>query len=110
VILPSNTSTSAPLIPFNSTDNGFQIIPQLRASVEEIKNKKFFSNNIIPTSFSLSIPITTLNMVLNSSFSEPTSVAIFNAELTNTTIARTDTFSYGIVLSFQSNFQCGTSP
>jgi len=106
-ILPSTTSTLAPLISFNSTDKDFQNIPQLRASIKEIKNHEFFSNNIIPTPFSLPVIVTTFNMTLNNYISEPISDHIFNTILIYTTIIRTDTFPYGTV---PSEFQYGTSP
>ena len=107
MILSSTISTLALLIPFNSTDKDYQFISQLRASVEEIRNNGSTSNNIIPIPISLPIPVTTFNMVLNRFVSKINLVPIFNIELTNTTILRTDTFPYGTAPSFLRKFPIG---
>ena len=107
MILSITTSTLARLISFNSTDKNFQFIPQLRVSVEEIRNHGSTSNNIIPIPISLPIPVTTFNMVLNRSVSEPISVPIFNTELTNTAILRTNTSPYGTYPSLLRKFPIG---
>ncbi len=100
MILSSTTSTLAPLIPFNSIDKDFQFFPQLRASVEEIRNRDPISHNIIPIPYSLPIPVLKLNMV-------PISVHIINTALNNSTTIRTDTFPYGTTPSFLRKFTIG---